>query len=270
MMKPVLKWAGSKYKIIDKIKAVLPEGERLIEPFVGSGAVFLNTDYREYLLADINSDLINFYNILKEGGENFIEYCSAFFIPKNNSEKEYYRLREKFNSSNDIYERSALFLYLNRHGYNGLCRYNRSGEFNVPFGRYKKPYFPEKEMIYFIQKCRRSKVEFVVKDFRETMKEAKNGDVIYCDPPYVPLSATANFSDYASEGFGLQEQKELADLAKQLRRKGIPVVISNHDTEFTMQEYEEARIIRFQVRRYISCNGANRNYAPELLAVFAI
>ena len=125
-------------------------------------------------------------------------------------------------------------------------------------------------MIYFIQKCRRSRVEFVVRDFRETMKEAKNGDVIYCDPPYVPLSATANFSDYASEGFGLQEQKELADLAKQLRRKGIPVVISNHDTEFTMREYKEARIIRFQVRRYISCNGANRNYAPELLAVFAV
>ena len=147
MGRPFLKWAGSKYRIIDHIQGMLPEGERLVEPFAGSGAVFLNTDYNRYLLADNNADLISLYQILSSQGEVFIELCSRLFRDTTNKEAYYYRRRDEFNKTRNAERKAALFIYLNRHGYNGLCRYNSKGGFNVPFGRYKKPYFPADEMV---------------------------------------------------------------------------------------------------------------------------
>lgn len=266
-MKPFLKWAGNKYQIIERIKAALPSGSRLIEPFVGSGAIFLNTDYPKYLLADSNRDLINLFLTLQSDGFDFINYCRAHFKPSNNSEKAFYKNRTLFNETNDVRLKSALFIYLNKHCFNGLCRYNASGEFNAPFGRYKKPYFPEKEMLDF--HFRAQKAEFKHTDFISTMKSARSGDVVYCDPPYVPLSATANFTSYSSGGFGMNLQSELARMAEVLSKKGITVVISNHDTEFIQSAYKKAEIQSFDVQRYISCNGANRGKAAEVLAVFA-
>ncbi len=265
-MKPFLKWAGNKYQIIERIKDVLPDGKRLIEPFVGSGAVFLNTDYQEYLLADSNHDLINLFLRLQSRGEEFVEYCRTFFTPQNNDSDVFYEFRTKFNSSDDTRLRSALFVYLNKHCFNGLCRYNLKGEYNVPFGKYKRPYFPEKELLYFAKKT--ENVQFIVTDFNNTMEQAEIGDIVYCDPPYVPLSATANFTSYSSGRFGLQEQNELADQAKTLADRGIPVVLSNHDIEFTRQAYASAKTVRFDVQRYISCNGDKREKAPEVLALF--
>ena len=129
-IRPFLKWAGGKYRIIERIRELLPEGERLVEPFVGSGAVFLNTRYPTYLLADSNPDLINLYRILQTEGEAFIAYCKRNFTARNNSPESYYRLRDVFNTTRDLRRKSALFVYLNRHGYNGLCRYNAKGRFN--------------------------------------------------------------------------------------------------------------------------------------------
>lgn len=265
-MKPFLKWAGNKYQIVERIRQVLPPGKRLIEPFVGSGAVFLNTNYEKNFLADANSDLINLYLHLQAETEDFVDYCSALFIPENNSKEVYYRFRSVFNSSKDTRYRSALFIYLNKHCFNGLCRYNSKGEYNVPFGRYKRPYFPEKELLYFAKKAQNAK--FTVADFTITMDQAEPGDVVYCDPPYVPLSDTANFTSYSSGKFGLPEQKELARHAEKLANSGITVILSNHDTEFTRLEYASAKIISFEVQRYISCNGEKRDKAPEVLAVF--
>ena len=139
-IRPFLKWAGNKYRIIDQIRRKLPQGKRLIEPFVGSAAVFLNTDYERYLLTDTNADLIELYKLLKKEGKDFIEYSNSFFTDKNNNEEHYYNYREVFNTTDDCALKSALFIYMNRHGYNGLCRYNSQGKFNVPFGSYKKPY----------------------------------------------------------------------------------------------------------------------------------
>ena len=134
-MKPFLKWAGGNYRLIDRIQSVLPAGNRLIEPFVGSGAVFLNTNYKSNLLTDSNPDLINLFKNLQNEGQNFINYCSSFFVPENNNELAFYQFREEFNTTTDIRKKSALFGYLNRHCFNGLCRYNSKGGFNVPFGR---------------------------------------------------------------------------------------------------------------------------------------
>lgn len=266
-MKPFLKWAGGKLRIVARIKALLPPGKRLLEPFVGSGALFLNTDYAAYLLADANADLINLYQQLQQGGQAFIAHCATFFTPTNNDEVTFYTLRRQFNGTRDPLEKAALFVYLNKHCYNGLCRYNARGEFNVPFGRYKQPYFPAAEMLSFQQKAQTA--TFQVQDFVTTMADAQAGDVVYCDPPYAPLSATANFTSYRAEGFGADEQQRLAEMADLLRQRGISVIISNHDTPFTRALYATADEQQyFGVQRHISCDGANRTKAAEVLAIY--
>jgi DNA adenine methylase len=264
--RPFLKWAGNKYQILDRIRVLLPRGNCLIEPFVGSGAVFLNTNYEEYVLADNNEGLINLFLTLQYEREPFIEYCRSFFTGETNSADQYYKLREEFNTTSNSKLKAGLFLYLNRHSYNGLCRYNSKGGFNVPFGQYSKPCFPEKEMRHFISMAGRP--IFKVADFRDTMRSARRGDVIYCDPPYVPLSATSNFTSYSAGGFGMSAQIELAELAEELSLRGVPVLISNHATEFTLNAYKSARIEQFDVQRFISCKGDNRGKAGEVLALF--
>ena len=152
-----LKWAGGKYSLVEKINAQLPVANKLIEPFVGAGSVFLNSDYPHYVLNDINPDLISLYNLLKQQPDVLINDLKAFFTPEHNEEATYYALREEFNQTTDEHYRALLFVYLNRHGYNGLCRYSLSGRFNVPFGRYKRPYFPEREMYVFAEKSQHAK-----------------------------------------------------------------------------------------------------------------
>lgn len=266
-MRPFLKWAGGKFRLVERIKAVLPPGKRLIEPFVGSGAMFLNTEYPAYLLADTNPDLINLYCHLQNEGEAFITYCRDFFRLETNEKESYYDLRTQFNQTTDRREKAALFVYLNKHCFNGLCRYNSKGQFNVPFGLYKQPYFPETEMRFFWQKAQQA--EICQGTFVETMAAATPGDVVYCDPPYHALSKTANFTSYSDTPFGWEQQKQLADMARELAGRGIPVLISNHNTDEIRALYAGAQITEFFVQRFISCDGSNRNKAPELLAYFA-
>jgi DNA adenine methylase len=211
---------------------------------------------------------MNVFNHVRDGGEEFVESTRALFVPENNNKDAYNRLRAEFNNAKEE-RRSALFIYLNRHCFNGLCRYNSKGGFNVPFGRYASPYFPGKEMLAFAKHS--AAARFEVADFEATMDMAKPGDVVYCDPPYVPLSQTSNFTDYTLQGFGVKDQERLVEKAAALARKGIPVVISNHGTEETIEQYEAAgaEVKTFEVQRFISCDATNRGKATELLAVFA-
>lgn len=263
-----LKWAGGKYGLVEDIQRYLPEARKLVEPFVGAGSVFLNTDYEHYLLADINPDLINLYNLLKERPQEYIAEAQRWFTPDNNRKEAYLSIRAEFNRSDDVMYRSLAFLYMNRFGFNGLCRYNQKGGFNVPFGSYKKPYFPQQELEFFAEKARRA--TFVCEGYTETFKRARKGSVIYCDPPYAPLSTTANFTSYASNGFSLDDQAALADMAeKAANHRGIPVLISNHDTTLTRRLYHGAQLNVVKVKRTISRNGSGRNKVDELLALFA-
>lgn len=263
-----LKWAGGKYALSDVIAKMLPEGDVLVEPFVGAGSVFLNSNYKRYLLNDINKDLINLYNLLKLSPDQFIKDAVNYFSPAYNQAEMYYQLRSEFNASTDPYHRSLLFLYLNRHGYNGLCRYNKSGGFNVPFGKYKKPYFPEQELNAFADKAQLA--EFTCLGYREIFERVKPGDVVYCDPPYVPLSKTASFTSYSGNGFGLDEQADLANAAEESTvNKDVSVLISNHDTIWTRKIYQHAEQIKsLKVSRTISQQGATRKKVGELLALY--
>ncbi|BBV38841.1 adenine-specific DNA-methyltransferase [Citrobacter portucalensis] len=261
-----LKWAGGKYPLLDDIKRHLPQGECLIEPFVGAGSVFLNTDFSRYILADINSDLISLYNIVKTRTDEYVQASRELFMPETNQAEVYYRFREEFNASEDPFRRAVLFLYLNRFGYNGLCRYNLRGEFNVPFGRYKKPYFPEAELYHFAEKAQNA--EFYCLSYEECMNRADSNSVVYCDPPYAPLSATANFTAYHTNSFSPKEQAHLAEMAEKLVSKQIPVLISNHDTPDTREWYRAAKHFQVKVRRSISSNGGTRKKVNELLALY--
>ncbi len=266
-MKPFLKWPGNKYRIIQHISKVLPEGKRLVEPFVGSGSVFLNTTFPNYFIAEKNADLINLYENLRNHGKDFIDFSKEIFNPKYNTQNKYYKNRKLFNTINDLELKAALFIYLNRHGYNGLCRYNMNGEYNVPYGFYKSPYFPYKEMLYFHERLQ--KVVIKCWDYRKTLQYTRKGDVVYCDPPYVPLSKTANFTQYGPFGFDKFDQIELAERAQSLSKRGVKVVISNHRTDFILNLYSAAKITNLSVQRNISCQGHTRNRVKEVLAVFS-
>ena len=263
-----LKWAGGKYSLVEEINKRLPKGSTLVEPFVGAGSVFLNTEFERYILSDINPDLINLYQTVKENPHRYLEDVSRLFNGEHNNRIQYMQHRAEFNQSTDAYQRSILFLYLNRFGFNGLCRYNKKGIFNVPFGSYKKPYFPEKEILAFSEKAQQA--EFYCEDFRQTFKRVQHGHIVYCDPPYVGLSKTADFTTYAKGGFDAESQAELAQLAEDTaREKQTSVLLSNHSTHLTRRLYRGAQIEEIRVARNISRDGTSRKKVSEILALFS-
>ncbi|MFY7698130.1 MAG: Dam family site-specific DNA-(adenine-N6)-methyltransferase [Legionella sp.] len=264
--RPFLKWAGNKFRCIEYILNTLPQADRLVEPFTGSASIFINSNYPNYLLGENNLDLVHLFNFVKAEGEDFISLCQQLFTPQNNCAEQYYLLRDEFNNCGHNKRRAALFLYLNRHGYNGLCRYNSKGYYNVPFGSHKKPYFPKQEMLSFVRKS--SEAIFLHNDFQQTFAMAEKGDLIYCDPPYAPRDQLTNFTDYTEKKFGEQEQITLANLAMTYAERGITVAISNHDTAFTRHYYRFGKIHCFEVKRSISRNANNRQLVKELLVIF--
>ena len=264
--RPFLKWAGGKYLLLPRIFAALAPATRLIEPFTGSAAVAVNAPHAKVLAADANRDLIALYRAVQRSPERMAAAVAALFTPATNTQAAYNRLRDEFNAAAEGERRAALFVYLNRHGFNGLCRYNSKGAFNVPFGRYAAPRAPVDAMRGFV--ARAARVDFACQPFEESFAAARPGDVIYCDPPYVPLSATANFTSYGKDAFGPAEQARLADLARAAAARGVPVVISNHDTPEARALYAGAAIESFGVDRRISSKAETRGEARELLAIF--
>lgn len=265
-----LKWAGGKNRVIQYIRAAIPKAyqvKRFIEPFVGGGSVFINSGFEDCLIADTNQDLINVYKALKRSPKKYLTHCKVLFVEENNRAEAYYELRHRFNTSSDPYERACLFLYLNRHGYNGLCRFNSSGGYNVPFGRYKKPYFPENELITMACKLKQATIKHG--HFQTTFKHVREGDLIYCDPPYLPTSKTANFTHYDINGFNLSDHQKLVELAMQAKAKGAVTLISNHVTQEGEDLYRQADdTLVFNVQRAISQNGERRTKVSELIAVY--
>lgn len=274
---PFVKWAGGKRRLVPFIAKHLglanptgatgPSG-RLVEPFAGGAALSLALadQFQHIWLNDFNDDLMNIYRQLRGAPEQYIQAAADLFVDETNNADTYYRLRDEFNSTDSSVRKAALFLYLNRHGYNGLCRYNGSGGFNVPYGRYKNPYFPEVELRAAAEVLQKTKLTNV--DFTEVMQECGQGDVVYCDPPYVPLTATASFTTYAAGGFSMADQERLVDAAEAARRRGALVAISNHATPVTEALYRGAEPYFHRVRRTISCDGQNRKEVREVLAVF--
>lgn len=272
MINSPLKWVGGKGRVMSELLNYLPKsGEFLIEPFVGGASVFLNTDYDRYVLADINPDLINFYQQVKSNHDALIAATIPLFTAHNN-EADYYLIRSQFNNGTSGLQRAALFLYLNRHGYRGVCRYNQSGVFNTPFGDYKRVYFPEKEIILFAEKAKRAVI--CCCDFRELFEDRilflspPKNTAIYCDPPYLPLSKTANFTGYHSSPFGIDEHRELNDvLVTMVGLYGIHTVISNSQTPDTQATYPRFDFNRITAPRNIHRKAGTHKHVEEVIGV---
>lgn len=278
MIKSPIKWAGGKTRVMPELKKHLPKADCLIEPFVGSGTVFMNTDYQRYILCDTNSALINFFLALRDSTEELIAVAKNIFSNGNISDS-YYEERTLFNHmswddecANDYVVRwAASFLYLNRHCYNGLYRINRDGGFNVPFGRYEKPYFPETEMRLFAEKARDTHALFLCRDFRASIPHAAKNrpeSVIYCDPPYIPTSQTANFTAYGKP-FTLDDHRALvATLVAVNRQYATRSIISNSDTTETREIYSAFNLHSLSVRRSVSAKS--RDMAGEVIGVLRV
>ncbi|HFP9222649.1 TPA: DNA adenine methylase [Raoultella planticola] len=280
MIKSPVKWAGGKARVMPQLLKHLPKADCLIEPFVGSGTVFMNTEYRRYVLCDSNLALINFFEMLTEHTEELIKSARMLFQDGNFSD-DYYACRDGFNFINKNrliaagtarkMQWAAMFLYLNKHGYNGLYRVNLKGEFNVPYGKFAAPYFPEKEMRLFAEKANDTKAAFIHCDFRDyfhgVMRLPRDA-VIYCDPPYVPTSKTANFTAYGKP-FALGDHRDLvALLVAANRQHGTPAVISNSDTPETREIYSAFNLHAFSVRRSVSAKS--RDMASEVIGVLRV
>ncbi|EJJ3987702.1 Dam family site-specific DNA-(adenine-N6)-methyltransferase [Salmonella enterica] len=288
LIRSPLKWAGGKCKVVPELRKHLPKAKCLIEPFVGGGSVFMNTDYDRYALCDSNAALINFYQHMTYNTAALVELAWKFFKAGNTPEA-YEGNRKAFNEITLPHDKSrsqylkwaALFLYLNRHGFNGLYRANLKGEFNVPFGKYDQPYFPYVEMRLFAEKARDTGTRFVCADFRTTIRaltgicpdisfhaDKLSDAVIYCDPPYLPLGDKDSFTHYNGKSFTEDDHRALvAHLIKAEQLYGVKSVISNSDTEATRAIYSPFRLHKLNVKRSVSASTEGRKTAPEVIGV---
>ncbi|HBJ6761565.1 TPA: DNA adenine methylase [Salmonella enterica subsp. houtenae serovar 48:g,z51:-] len=259
-MSTILKWAGNKTAIMPELIKHLPAGQRLVEPFAGSCAVMMTTDYPHYLVADINPDLINLYKKIALDCEAFISRAKNIFAIANR-EVAYYNIRHEFNHSSEItdFMKAVYFLYLNRHGYRGLCRYNLGGHFNVPYGNYKNPYFPENEIRAFAKKAQRA--TFICTSYDETLAMLRAGDVVYCDPPY-----DGTFSGYHTAGFTEDDQYHLASILERRSSEGHPVILSNSDTSLTRSLYRNFTHHRITAKRSMGVAAGDGKSAVEIIA----
>ncbi len=266
--RPFLKWAGGKYSLLPELDLLIPAGARLIEPFVGGGSVFLNSDkHKSFLLADANPDLINLYQMLAVVPEQVTVLARQLFAEMSD-EPGYFAVRQAFNAQHMTGpERAAAFLYLNRHCFNGLIRYNRAGEFNVGWGKKTGPYFPNKELLAFAAVA--PNCVFMNAGYRRTLSLAGGGDVVYCDPPYEPLPGTAGFTNYSAGGFAWADQVALVESCVAAHQRGARVVISNSTAPRIIELYEQHGFTLHHVsaRRSISSKASTRENAADIVAI---
>ena len=267
---PFVKWAGGKTQLLHRLDAHVPQFTRYFEPFLGGGALFFHLASTSSLhfsahLSDANRDLVNAYNVVKSNVEDLIVLLERHERNYRKAPVEYYyRLRSELPAGN--VEAAARFIALNKTCYNGLYRVNRNGTFNVPMGRYKNPAICDRDQLRNASAALNySNAKIVASDYKQTLKKAHEGDFVYLDPPFNPLSSTAHFVDYTRNGFGQSDQIELAHVFRELDRKGCKVLLSNSDTKLTRELYSGFEQSKVRVIRAISCKGSKRTGYNELL-----
>jgi DNA adenine methylase len=261
--RPLLKWAGGKRQLLDHIRRRLPENiNTYFEPFVGGGAVFFalrrEGRFKKAILSDQNEELINTYRAVRDDVEGVIRALRR--LP--HSEEDYYRIRAS--KPRLPSRRAARMIYLNRTGFNGLYRVNRSGEFNVPFGRHVRPNICDEDRLHEVSQALKG-VALEVADFGEMVATSRAGDAVYFDPPYIPVSSTARFAEYHKSAFGVPEHERLAVCYRDLSERGVAAVLSNSDTPRTRELFGEFGHEFVSARRNINSAGGGRGPTSEIL-----
>lgn len=268
LFRPVLKWAGGKALLVPAIARHFPERiGTYFEPFCGAAAVFFalaaERRFERAVLSDQNEELIDVYRALKSGAKGVVSVLEQHKAA--HSEESYYRVRAIDPKTLDRPARAARTIYLNKTGYNGLYRVNSKGLFNVPYGRYANPGICDRDTLEAASTALRG-VELRVTDFESAVADAAPGDVVYFDPPYLPLSTTS-FTKYHRLDFGMDDQKRLARVFGELARRKVLAVLSNSDTPETRALYARFAIHDVQVRRNINSRVAGRGHIGEIIVV---
>ena len=265
--RPFLKWAGGKSRLISQYEPYLPDRDgvlRYYEPFIGSAALFFHLQPHDARLSDCNKKLIEVYEVVRDDVEALIEALQ----PHKNEKGYYYDVRAQDPADLTKVERAARLIYMNKTCYNGLYRENQKGEFNVPFGRYKRPKICDRPRLRAASKALQG-VHLAAVDFEEAVADAGKGDFIYFDPPYVPLNATSSFTSYSRFGFDEADHRRLAAAYRELHERGCRVMLSNSSAPLVYDLYEtpEYQLIPVQASRSINSKADQRGPVTELLIV---
>ena len=268
--KPFVKWAGGKRQIIEKLKKYTPdEFNTYYEPFIGGGALLFELSPKRAVINDLNEELMNVYKCLCSE-EKFKKMCNILnHYEKEHNEEFYYEIRNKdrnkvsYNRLSD-YTKAARTVYLNKACFNGLYRVNSHNEFNVPFG--KKTHvntYDGGNLITVSNYLTMNDIKIESVDFEESVKSASKGDFVYFDPPYD--SETETFNSYTETGFGKDEQRRLAKVFKELDKRGVYVMLSNHNTSLVNELYKDYNIHVIKAKRNINSNGKKRGKVEEVI-----
>ncbi len=269
--KPFLKWAGGKSRIANKIVQFFPKDfDKYYEPFLGSGAIYFTISPQKGVLNDLNKYLIGVYETIRDNPHGLIKALSKIdkeyhSLPNLDKKAEYYyETRKRYNKMNTAdTKKAALFIFLNKAGYNGMYRENRNGDYNIPFGKREKCLICDKDNILTVSEDL-SDIKLSSGDYAKALTSAKKNDLVYLDPPYIPVSKTSNFTQYQKEGFGREEQIKLKKIALDLHNKGCKVVISNSYCEESMNLYSDKAftINKISVTRQIH---SAKKIVPEIV-----
>ncbi|MQS89575.1 Dam family site-specific DNA-(adenine-N6)-methyltransferase [Companilactobacillus mishanensis] len=269
-LSPFIKWVGGKRQLLSTIDDYLPkEFNRYYEPFIGGGAVFLHLRPAAATINDFNFELVNTWKVVKEQPDELLALLEKHKI---NNSKDYYldlRLADRDGRLESMtpVERAARFIYMNKTGFNGLYRVNSKGQNNVPYGKYKNPTIVSPMIKSVSEYMNSNDIEINNLDYKYSVAEAEEGDFVYFDPPYIPVSLTSSFTSYTSDGFGLAQQKELRDTALDLTGRGVKVMLSNSDVELISEIYSDPvfKINHIQATRMINSNAAKRGKVGEVI-----
>lgn len=263
--RPIIKWAGGKAQLLPKLQRHLPPMDRFshyYEPFVGGAAMFFFLQHERSYLSDTNEELVNLYTVVRDRLDELL--CALRRHAKLNSEAYFYQVRAQTPASMDDVERAARVIYLNKTCYNGLYRVNGKGEFNVPFGRYKKPTICDADNLEAASLMLR-RATLSHGDYTRVLHDVGAGDFVYFDPPYHPLNATSSFTSYTDKNFDANEQARLALEYRRLHAAGAYLMQSNSDTTLIRALYYGFRIETVRANRAINSKGDKRGPISELL-----
>ncbi|MEK7227834.1 MAG: Dam family site-specific DNA-(adenine-N6)-methyltransferase [Patescibacteria group bacterium] len=262
--RPVLKWAGGKSQLLTKLTEATPKKfNKYIEPFFGGGALFFHLQPGQSVIADSNPELVNLYRCIAKNPVKVIEKLSKY----KNQEDFFYKLRAKKFDTLEPYEAAARTVFLNKTCFNGLYRVNKTGHFNVPFGRYKNPNLCDAEALVAASKALRN-ATIASGDYKTILKEhAREGDFIFLDPPYLPISKYADFKRYTKDQFYEEDHRDLANEVRRLHELGCYVVLTNSNHPLVHELYGDFKIEIVQTKRYINCNAENRTGEDVLVTI---
>jgi DNA adenine methylase len=263
--RPFVKWAGGKSQLLTQLHKRLPKRfNRYWEPFIGGGALFFSLRPSSGVIVDTNSELTTTYTVVRDDVEALIEE-----LQQHRYDREYFYLVREWDRRSDFaslpaVKRAARFIFLNKTCFNGLYRVNSKGHFNVPFGRYDDPRIVDPCNLRLCSQALQN-TEIRLGNFLSIEESVAQGDLVYFDPPYVPLSVTSSFTSYTKEGFRFEDQIALRDLCQRLAKKGAFVVVSNSASPFVEALYEGFSIHRVEATRAINSKAEKRGAIEELI-----